>query len=165
MIDDLKNIKIKIEKNDFEYYKNKILNQRKLRKYQIKNLEKYLEMKKIFSPQLDVRIKKIGKKNGLDIWLVDGPKIRRSLDIDFTMGGHGLRYLYIPLNEIWIDSAIDNENDIEPVIYHEITEFNLMKEGLRYDEAHTIASIVESIQRENIARKNEKNIVVTETAQ
>lgn len=157
VIENLKNIGLKIKENDFEQYRNMILEQEKMRKKHVKNLDRYLKIKELFPSPINVRIKKLGKKKGLDIWLVDGPKIRQQIDIDFTMGGHGLRYLYVPLNEIWIDSVVENDNDLQPTIYHELTEFSLMKTGLSYNEAHTIASVVESIQRENIAKRNGNN--------
>ena len=33
-------------------------------------------------------------------------------DVDFTMGGHAYRYLYIPVYEIWIDDAIAKKRAI-----------------------------------------------------
>jgi hypothetical protein len=138
---------LKVNKKEFEIFKNKLNEQSKMRKFCVKNIEKYLKTKQLFSPTVDVHIKKIGKRADLDIWVVDGGKVRSFIDIDFTTGGHGIRYLYIPMNEIWIDSATDN-NEIDLTILHEITEFNLMKKGTNYNDAHDIACVIESIQRD-----------------
>ena len=88
---------------------------------------------------------------GIDIWVVDGSDLRSGLkagDVDFTMGGHGYRYLYIPENEIWIDDAYDNSEDVWPTIWHEYLERNLMKTGMLYDDAHDIAHKLEIVLRE-----------------
>jgi len=70
--------------------------------------------------------------------LVNGKIIRGKIDVDFTSGGHGYRYLYIPLNEIWIDNALSFE-DIKPTIWHEFVERHLMERGADYNAAHEYA--------------------------
>ena len=115
--------------------------QQKLRIDLVKNINKLMKLKQRYNLPIDVRLKKITEKQGMNIFLVDGNKIRKAIDIDFTMGGHGLRYVYIPIDEIWIDSS--NENEKEELILHEIFEFNLMKQGMSYDNAHVEASLAE----------------------
>jgi hypothetical protein len=154
---DLKNLGIKVNEKEFEQYKARVLSQNRMRNCRVKNMDNYLKLKEMFSLPDGIKIKKLGKKDGMDIWLVHGPSIRRQIDVDFTTGGHGMRHLFIPINEIWVDSAMNSEEDIEPSIFHELTEFKLMKNGVRYVEAHTLASVVETIQREKIARKNGNN--------
>jgi uncharacterized protein YvpB len=121
--------------------KNIINEQEKLRTFRVENLKKLSKLKKIYKLPIEVRIKKIMNKKGLKIFLVDGSKIRQFIDMDFTMGGHGFRYIYVPLDEIWIDSS--NELECEEVVAHEIHEFNLMKKGINYQRAHEQASLVE----------------------
>lgn len=121
--------------------KTTLRKQRRLRVYQTKDIKKFKEREKKYIEQIDVRINKIREVDGLKIFLVDGKKIRDFIDIDFTMGGHGYRYLYIPLDEIWIDSS--NESEKEEVILHELTEFRLMRAGMNYDHAHDTSSIEE----------------------
>lgn len=139
---------LNVDKGEFETYKNRLTSQCKMRKFCIKDMGRYVKAKKTFSPPVDVYVRKIGTQNGMDIWIVDGDKIRSFIDIDFTTGGHGVRYLYVPMNEIWVDSTLDKGEEIEPTILHETVEFNLMKKGINYYEAHTAASIIESIDRE-----------------
>jgi len=128
-----------------------------LRIEQVPNLSGYSARKKRFLSSregkkfLSYRTKKVTDLNGIAVWLVDGIAIRGGLksgDIDFTMGGHGYRYLYVPENEIWIDNANAHRGDLEPVIWHEYLERNLMKNGMDYGEAHTIASNLEITLRE-----------------
>ena len=100
-----------------------------------------------FKLKINPRIRKIAKILDKEIWLIDGVKIRGnekypSVDVDFTSGGHGCRYIYSPLNEIWIDKAIDKD-DIWPTIWHEYTERHLMERGLGYNEAHDYAARIE----------------------
>lgn len=63
-------------------------------------------------------------------------------DIDYTEGGHDQVYKFVPKGEVWID------NDVEPderpyIMFHELHERNLMKEGLSYSEAHADSSRLE----------------------
>ncbi|TSC81618.1 MAG: Uncharacterized protein G01um101419_798 [Parcubacteria group bacterium Gr01-1014_19] len=97
--------------------------------------------------KINPRVKKIAKILDKEIWLIDGIKIRGnkkypSVDVDFTSGGHGCRYIYSPLNEIWIDKALDKD-DIWPTMWHEFTERHLMERGLSYNDAHDYAARVE----------------------
>ncbi len=90
----------------------------------------------------DPKIKKIGRLLGLDIWVVNGEKIRTKAYVDFTCGGHAYRYLYVPLNEIWIDNALKG-GDVIATIWHELTERRYMARGWSYNEAHDFASRAE----------------------
>ncbi|OGC38145.1 hypothetical protein A2V54_03080 [candidate division WWE3 bacterium RBG_19FT_COMBO_53_11] len=93
------------------------------------------------------RVQKIARLSGVNVWLVDGTGIRRDVDVDFTMGGHAYRYLYIPPNEIWVESSLA-EGDLWPTIWHEFTERRMMRAGLNYDRAHTYASRLEIVLRD-----------------
>ncbi len=128
-----------------------------LRIGKVPNLERYQDRKRRFltSPAgrkfLSYRKTKFLTLHGLDIWFVDGNAIRRGLragDVDFTMGGHAYRYLYIPKNEIWIDKLYAKTPDLEPLIWHEYLERKLMEDGTDYEKAHTIASDLEITLRE-----------------
>jgi hypothetical protein len=78
------------------------------------------------------------------IYLVDGEAVRCD-HIEFTMGGHGYVYDYIPKNEIWIDENLkDKSDDMEATIKHEMFEVRKMRdEGLTYEEAHELANAME----------------------
>jgi len=100
---------------------------------------------------LKYRLKKIRRVYGIDIWLVDGRRLRDGRydgDVDFTMGGHAYRYLYIPTHEIWIDRLYYKTKDYEPIIWHEYIERTIMRNGLPYGYSHQIASRLEIFLRE-----------------
>uniref|UniRef100_A0A831YZ99 Peptidase C39-like domain-containing protein n=1 Tax=candidate division WWE3 bacterium TaxID=2053526 RepID=A0A831YZ99_UNCKA len=90
------------------------------------------------------RLKKIAHLPGVAVWIVDGTAIRREVDVDFTMGGHGYRYLYVPLDEIWIDRANAHSDDLRPTIWHEYFERILMRNyRFSYELAHKLACRLE----------------------
>ncbi len=99
----------------------------------------------------------LGKKEGLDVWIVNGSFIRRKILSEFLFGGNDRVYNFIPEGEIWLDGSI-NAVELEYTTQHELTERKLMAEkGLSYDEAHKIASTEEQQQREkNYALIEEK---------
>lgn len=78
----------------------------------------------------------------LKVYLAAGARIRDSVEVDFTMGGNGYRYKFIPTNEVWIDENLD-EHDRGATIVHEVAELRLMREGMPYGKAHDKASEVE----------------------
>ena len=82
---------------------------------------------------------RIGKRKGLEVWIVDGAKVRRELYTDFLFGGNDQRYKFIPEDEIWIDNSISVE-ELEFTIIHEITEREFMKQGMSYAKAHELAN-------------------------
>ena len=91
-------------------------------------------------------IKKLGRVEGLNVYLVNGRYVRDKLDIDYTMGGHDLRYGFIPFAEVWIDD--DLSRDERPfVIAHEVKERRLMTKGMSYELAHQGANMVEGKMR------------------
>jgi hypothetical protein len=107
-----------------------------------------------FSDYAKLRIELIQRVKTVSIWLVDGKMVRDELDIDYTEGGHGYVYNYIPKTEIWID------NDVVPeerpyILLHEMYERNLMRRGMVYDEAHKRATRIEheARQKPNLLRK------------
>lgn len=94
---------------------------------------------------------KLGRRKGLDVWIVDGVKARRELYTDFIYGGNDQRYKFIPFGEIWIDNAISVE-ELEFTIIHEIFERDLMlNQGMSYSEAHDLAAQEELKARINKA--------------
>lgn len=95
-----------------------------------------------------LRLKGITHIGFVKVLLVDGNKVRAHLDIDFTCGGHGYRYLYVPLNEIWIDNGLQKD-DLGPTILHEAVERGLMRDGMSYNDAHDFASKTEMMARQN----------------
>lgn len=90
----------------------------------------------------------LGKKDGLDIWVVNGSFVRRKILSEFLFGGNDRVYNFIPEGEIWLDGAI-NATEVEYTTKHELTERKLIAEkGLSYDEAHRIAGVEEQQLRD-----------------
>lgn len=77
----------------------------------------------------------------LKVYLVDGNLVRKD-HIEFTMGGHGYIYDWIPKDEIWVDENLwEKKDDLNATIHHEILEVRKMRdEGMTYDEAHEFAN-------------------------
>jgi len=94
----------------------------------------------------DIRLKKIGRRGKITIWLVDGALIRRDLDPEFTNFGQHYRFNFIPEYEFWIDKeAVPNERRF--FIDHLLTEWYLMRRGVSYNEALDIANNKERSER------------------
>jgi len=88
-----------------------------------------------------------GQKNGLDIWIVDGYKVRHRIYKEFLYGGNGQRYCFTPSREIWIDHAVSCE-EYELTLAHELNERHLMaKFGWTYDKSHDSSLAVELVMR------------------
>lgn len=85
---------------------------------------------------------------GVEVWIVDGRKVRETHYQDFTAGGHHNVYPWVPENEIWLD------NDIPPgerpfVLAHEWIERVYMGHGDDYPTAHRKASSFERALRDS----------------
>ncbi|MCA1684824.1 MAG: hypothetical protein LC745_02325 [Planctomycetia bacterium] len=82
------------------------------------------------------------------VWLVEGNLVRSFYKTDYTEGGHGYVYRWVPKGEIWVERGLDPA-EIPYVIAHEYLELRLMRdEGLDYDHAHEISATVEYEIRE-----------------
>ncbi len=80
---------------------------------------------------VNCRLKKIGRRGKIDIWLVDGSKIRKNLEKEFTNFGQHFRFPFIPEYELWIDQeAVPNERKF--FIDHLLVEWQLMRKGVHY---------------------------------
>jgi hypothetical protein len=111
------------------------------------------ERQKASGQMIHKRIEKADKKywkslEGVKIWIVNGKKVRDTLDIDFTEGGHGYVYGFIPHDEVWIDDDVEDD-ERKYILIHELKERDLMKDQKRdYNKAHKKASEVEHLARE-----------------
>ena len=77
---------------------------------------------------------------GINVFLVDGDKIKIKYDLDFVEGGNDAIYNYIPANTLWIDKNLD-KHEYPFIILHEFVERYLMKKyGLEYNDAHDLAN-------------------------
>jgi len=90
-----------------------------------------------------------GKRNGYDVWVVDGYKVRHKIYNSFLYGGNEQRYPFTPKGEIWIDNALSCE-EFEMTLIHELNERHLMAAfGWTYLKAHD-----SSLQLEVKTRRN-----------
>ena len=87
------------------------------------------------------RIKLLGRRGRLRIYLVDGKWIREHKHIDYVHGGHDVVYPgFVPAWEVWIDNTL-MPNEIPYVTWHELFERRMMsKHGWDYNKAHDEAS-------------------------
>lgn len=77
------------------------------------------------------------------IWRVNGRIVRDLAYNDFTEGGHGYVYTFIPKNEIWIDNDVAPQ-EVPYIVVHEAWERLLMKDGKKsYKKAHAAANEIE----------------------
>ncbi len=81
-------------------------------------------------------------ENGVSVWVVNGRLVRSVFDIDFTAGGHDHVYEFVPVDEVWIDDAVE-EQERGFVLLHELHERNRMAQGVRYSQAHAESSRLE----------------------
>jgi hypothetical protein len=79
----------------------------------------------------------------VSVWVVDGNLVRSYYKTDYTEGGHGYVYRWVPRPEIWVETGVDIR-ELPFIVSHEYLERRLMRdEGLDYDTAHGICSRVE----------------------
>ncbi len=85
----------------------------------------------------------------VEVWLVDGNLARSYYKTDYTEGGHGYVYPWVPRAEIWVEDGVDHR-ELPYVTAHEYLERRLMRDaGLGYDHAHEVCSAVEFELRKN----------------
>lgn len=79
----------------------------------------------------------------IEVWLVDGNMVRSLYKTDYTEGGHGYVYRWVPKGEIWVEKDLDRW-ELPFILSHEYLELRLMRdEGIEYDQAHEICAKVE----------------------
>lgn len=127
----------------------------KLQADKVEQKERSASSRKIFEKNTSKNIpskiyrRQIENISGLaDIWIINGELVRDLFFIDFTEGGHGYVYNFIPQKEIWIDDDLA-PNEREYIILHELHERRLMIEGWKYEPAHRSASQIEHYCRHN----------------
>jgi hypothetical protein len=93
-----------------------------------------------------VKIELLGQRGEVEIWAVDGTFVRKHHDIEFTNYGQHYRFPFIPMNEVWIDKEA-TPDEAEFFITHLLVERRLMKSGISFDHALTVANAVEHAER------------------
>jgi hypothetical protein len=82
-------------------------------------------------------------KFAVEVWLVDGNVVRSLYNTDYTEGGHGFVYPWVPKSQIWVEKDLDRW-ELPFIVSHEYIELRLMRDlGLGHDRAHAICSKVE----------------------
>jgi len=82
-------------------------------------------------------------KGRVVVWRVNGKLVRSYYKTDYTEGGHGYVYDWVPKEEIWIEDGVDIR-EVPFIIAHEYLERRLMRDHeMEYDPAHEVASKVE----------------------
>jgi hypothetical protein len=88
-------------------------------------------------------------KGEVRVWLVDGNLVRSYYKTDYTEGGHGYVYPWVPKPEIWVEDGVDRR-EVPFIVSHEYLERRLMRdERLDYDPAHEICSKIEFALRKS----------------
>ena len=83
------------------------------------------------------------------VWRIDGNLARSYYKTDYTEGGHGYVYPWVPRAEIWIEDGVDHR-EMPFITAHEYLERRLMRDaGMEYDPAHEVCSTVEFDLRKN----------------
>ena len=98
----------------------------------------------------DVYVRRYGHilDEDVDIFFVNGEKVRNRYKTDYIEGGHGYVYKWVPNNEIWIENGLHSK-EVPYILLHEYVERILMKyHKKKYDEAHRISSKVEFAMRQ-----------------
>jgi hypothetical protein len=106
----------------------------------------------IAAARAHVRKHFVGELDGDQVWIVDGRAVRDHFDPNFTHGGHHWRYRFIPRRQIWIDDAV-SDRELDETLAHEHHELRLMREGMRYDDAHDRALAIEKSLRRGRLRR------------
>jgi hypothetical protein len=97
----------------------------------------------------------------LSIYVVDGPYVRRTYSMDFNVGGHGFVYDFIPKDEVWLDSSVE-ERELQFSLVHELVERTMMMDEHNpqdYETAHRQANTIElELRKENVPQKVESTL-------
>ena len=93
----------------------------------------------------------MGKREGIDIWIVDGYMVRKNIYPDFGFSGNDLSGHFIPPKEIWIDGQVSCD-ETEYSIATELKERNLIEAGKSYDDAYSDAIDITIKLREEMVK-------------
>ena len=82
-------------------------------------------------------------KGAVSVRRVNGNLLRCFYKTDYTQGGHGYVYPWVPKGQIWIEHGVD-DREVPFILCHEYLERRLMRDaGLEYARAHELASALE----------------------
>src|SRR5438105_15663876 len=92
------------------------------------------------------RVKYLGKRGDLAVWLVDGSYVRKNIDEEFSNFGHHYTFTEIPKRELWLDSETDPDEQ-KFYIGHLRVEYHLREKGIDDDAARKRANAHERRMR------------------
>ncbi len=82
-------------------------------------------------------------KFAIEVWRIDGGVVRSLYKTDYTEGGHGYVYPWVPKGQIWVEAAL-HRAELPFILAHEYLELRLMRDdGMDYDPAHETCVKVE----------------------
>jgi hypothetical protein len=89
-------------------------------------------------------------KGPVTVRLIDGNLARSYYKTDYTQGGHGYVYPWVPKPQIWVEDGVDRR-EVHFVVCHEYLERRLMRDmGYNYATAHAAASALEYDLRKGV---------------
>jgi hypothetical protein len=100
-----------------------------------------------------IYLQRLSNDGGLNVWIVNGAKVRAEIYPDFGLSGNDLAYYFIPTREIWIDAQTSCQ-EMKLSIIAEKAEREMLAQGKGYDAAYEAA--LEATARER--RGQEKKI-------
>jgi len=112
---------------------------------QLNDVKDSIELKNIY-------LQPLGKRDSIEVWIVDGSAVRKQLFPDFGFSGNDLVYHFIPDKEIWIDAQVSCE-ETEFSIQCELEERWRLSKGQVYDDAYENA-LMQTLESRK-AKKNE----------
>jgi len=107
-------------------------------------------MTQSFAPNVmpEFRIKLFGTRDGMKVYLVDGFKIRNTIDLDFTDGASHLESKPVPDNEIWIDQDAQGDREYKLTLADVIGTRSGLMSGLPLDKAWKLGAKIEGALRQ-----------------
>lgn len=105
-----------------------------------------------------------GRRQGLNVWIVDGPKVRRDLYPDFCFGTHDYDLPFVPEGEVWLDSAMSVE-EAYYALRTQLSERRLMAAGTGYDKAYDetmVATMNERMRQMHLVATHEAQLAPVE---
>jgi len=81
------------------------------------------------------------------VYVIPQGEIIKHIGVQFVGGRHFLVDPKIPDGEVWIAKELMTSQEGLYFLYHELYEMNKMADGMKYDDAHTLANRVEGKAR------------------
>ena len=96
---------------------------------------------------MNAKIRKIGSRGKITIYIVNGQIVREEVDEEFTNFGQHFRFSFIPKYEFWLDQEM-SPDERRFFIDHLLVEWKLMNRGKNYKYAIETADKIEASERQ-----------------